>query len=603
MRPFSRFGILELPLLQRELIQTAQKKRTYALRVAIAAILAGIMLLFYSENMQLAGGNILTIMGRGRDMAGVLLSCCLVAIYILMPALACSAISTEREKQTLSLLLISRITPTGLVIEKSISRLLPLAVIVLIVSPMMAISYVLGGLSGEGILAGLLAMLLAALQVNTVAIFCSAIYRNSLEAFFSSYLILGALALGPAFLQVLDIFPAVKLVPTGPANQLGFVFDVFMISAYEVMTGSYGISVFLWVCIAPATVALAFFIASCFVVSHWRQDAPMDVRRINQQFQTVLKWLYRGTAGRLSGNGAHSSSDQEDRPPREIGHANPAAWREVQSTALAGWKLHAFMIIGFLVLELWLLVSVTQSRYDREAFTVLFRSGSMILSLLMMLGIASRSFAAERERQTLDLLLTTPLTNQELLSGKLAASSRALIYLMLFAGSTLIMRCLFDDFIYDTGFRDRRQGPWSYAFGVVTHTWLYLTMAKWIGAYFSITTNSLMKAMLASLLTLLGICIIPVLALSIVLVLGRSDPDDFPLWFFSSPAIFFILNEALETGHAISRSANMSVFWMCINLGIYSMLTFVIRKATINQLSARLGRVDRETELEGYRAT
>jgi len=438
--------------------------------------------------------------------------------------------------------------------------------------------------------------------VNTVAIFGSAIYRNALEAFFSSYLILATLSLGLAFVQVLGIFPAVKLVPTGPANQLGFVFDVFMISAYEVMTGSYGISVFLWVCIAPATVALAFFIASCFVVSHWRQDAPMDIRHINQQFKTALKWLYQNTVGRLSGNSARAIPEREDRPPREIGNANPAAWREVQSTALAGWKLHAFMIIGFLVLEFWLVAFVTESRYDREAFTVLFRSASMILSLLMMLGIASRSFASERERQTLDLLLTTPLTNQELLSGKLAASSRALIYLMLFAGSTLIMRCLFDDFIYDMGFRDRRQGPGSYAFGVVTHTWLYLTMAKWIGAYFSITTNSLMKAMLASLLTLLGICIIPVLALSIVLVLGRSDPDDFPLWFFSSPAIFFILNEALETGHAISRSANMSVFWMCINLGIYSILTFVIRKATIKQLAARLGRVDRETELEGYRA-
>jgi ABC-type transport system involved in multi-copper enzyme maturation permease subunit len=601
MRPFSLFGFFELPLLQRELIQTSHKKRTYALRVAIAAILAGIMLLFYSDNMRSAGGNVLTIMGRGRDMAGVLLGCCLAAIYILMPALACSAISTEREKQTLSLLLISRITPTGLIIEKSISRLLPLAVIVLIVSPMMAISYVLGGLSGEGILAGLLAMLLAALQVNTVAIFCSSIYRNALEAFFSSYLILAALALGPAFLQVLEIFPPLKLVPTGPTNQLGFVFDVFMIAAYEVMTGAYGISVFLWVCIAPATVALAFFIASCFVVSHWRQDAPLDIRRMNQLLQTAMKWLYRSTAGRLSWGGASPSSEPEERPPREIGYANPAAWREVQSTALAGWKLHLLMIGGFLLLELWLAIFITQHRYDREAITVLFRSGSIILSLLMMLGIASRSFASERERQTLDLLLTTPLTNQELLSGKLAASSRALLYLMLFAVSTMIMRCLFDPFVYEAVYVDHRQGPWSYAFGVITHTWLYLTMAKWIGAYFSITTNSLMKAMLASLLTLLGICIIPVLALSIVLVLGRSDPDDFPLWFFSSPAIFFILNESLETGHSISRSADMSVFWMCINLGIYSLLTFVIRGATMKQLSARLGRVDRETELGGYR--
>lgn len=594
MRRISPFGLFELPLFQREMIQVAQKRRTYVLRVAVAAIFACFMLIFYSENMRWAGGNILSVMGRGREMAGMLFTCCLFAIYILMPALACSAISSEREKQTLSLLLISRITPVGLVIEKSLSRLMPLVVIVLIVSPMMAISYVLGGLSGEGILTGLLAMLLAAIQVNTVAIFCSSIFRNSLEAFLSSYLILAAMAIGPASLQAMEIFPEFKLIPTGPSNQLAFVFDIFLIAAYEVMTGGYGITTFLMVCIPAVLVSAGFFVATCVVVSVWRQDAPLNVRRLNEDGKSLARWIWRTTVGRYQRQSSQGPSEIQDRVSREVGHANPVAWREVQSTALAGWVLHTIMIGGLFLFELWILSLVAYNRYDREAFVVLFRAGSIILSLLMMLGVASRSFASERERQTLDLLLTTPLSNAELLQGKLAAARRMRIYLMLFAAMTMMMRCFFDEYLYEGA---RKQGPLSYCFGVLTHTYLYLSMAMWIGAFFSITTNTLMKAMLSSLLALLGICIVPMLALTVPMVVGGADPDDFPLWFFSSPAMVFILNEALETGDAISRSAAMSMLWLCVNLAIYSAMTFAIKRATIRQFANRLGRVDPTTEL------
>ncbi len=593
MRRISPFGLFELPLFQREMIQIAQKRRTYVLRVTVAAIFACIMLIFYSENLRWGGGNILRVMGRGREMAGMLYACCVWAIYILMPALACSAISTEREKQTLSLLLISRITPVGLVIEKSLSRLMPLVVIVLIVSPMMAISYVLGGLASDGILAGLLAMLLAALQVNTVAIFCSSIFRNSLEAFFSSYLLLAAIAIGPAILQVMEIFPEFRLLPSGPSSQLGFLFDIYLIAAYEVMTGACDITTFLKACIPAAVLSGVFFVATCTVVSVWRQDAPLHVRRVNEYGRSLGRWIWRTTVERYQRRSSQPLAEIQERVSREVAEDNPVAWREVQSTALAGWVLHAILIGGLFLFELWIVTFIAYSRYDREAFVVLFRAGSIILSLLMMLGVASRSFASERERQTLDLLLTTPLSNDELLQGKLAASRRMRLYLMAFAAMTMLMRCFFDTQLYEGG---RTQGPLSYCFGVLTHTWLYLTMAMWIGAFFSIATNSLMKAMLSSLLTLLGICIVPMLVLTIPMVMVGADPDDFPLWCFSSPAIVFCLNEALETGSAISRSNDLSMFWLCVNLAAYAGLTLVIKRATIRQFSSRLDRVDEVTQ-------
>jgi hypothetical protein len=88
---------LELPLLKRELIENSHKKRTYVLRTLVALVFMLVMLVFYSEQIA-RHSNALHVRGRGRDLAGILPVCNLVAIYALLPAMACSAISSERVK-------------------------------------------------------------------------------------------------------------------------------------------------------------------------------------------------------------------------------------------------------------------------------------------------------------------------------------------------------------------------------------------------------------------------------------------------------------------------------------------------------------------------
>ena len=83
---------LELPLLKRELIENSHKTRTYVLRILVALIFMLVMLLFYSEQIA-RHTSVLQVMGQGRELAAILLVCNLVAIYALLPAMACSAIS------------------------------------------------------------------------------------------------------------------------------------------------------------------------------------------------------------------------------------------------------------------------------------------------------------------------------------------------------------------------------------------------------------------------------------------------------------------------------------------------------------------------------
>ena len=67
------------------------------LRVLVSLIFILVMLVFYSEQIA-RYPSVLQIMGRGRELAAILLVCNLTAIYLLLPAMACSAISSERAR-------------------------------------------------------------------------------------------------------------------------------------------------------------------------------------------------------------------------------------------------------------------------------------------------------------------------------------------------------------------------------------------------------------------------------------------------------------------------------------------------------------------------
>ena len=93
----------ELPLLRRELTETAQRKRTYVLRSVCVAIFTLIFLAVYLM-LTRRSAQVFQMLGSGREMMQTLFYTLLVAMYVLTPAMSCSAISLEKEKQTLGLL-------------------------------------------------------------------------------------------------------------------------------------------------------------------------------------------------------------------------------------------------------------------------------------------------------------------------------------------------------------------------------------------------------------------------------------------------------------------------------------------------------------------
>jgi uncharacterized membrane protein len=70
--------------------------------------------------------------------------------------------------------------------------------LMLITLPMLSIAYLLGGLRLEAVFAALIGLFTAAVQVNSAAIMCSALFRTALEAFWATYLLFAIMGLGPA---------------------------------------------------------------------------------------------------------------------------------------------------------------------------------------------------------------------------------------------------------------------------------------------------------------------------------------------------------------------------------------------------------------------
>lgn len=608
---------IELPLLKRELIENSHKKRTYVIRILVALIFMLVMLVFYSEQIA-RHKNVLQVMGQGRELAIVLFVCNLVAIYVLLPAMACSAISAEREKQTLSLILISRITPGGLIAEKFLSRLVPMLALMLITFPMLSIAYMLGGMKLQAVFAALLGLFTAAIQVNSAAIMCSALFRTALEAFWATYLIFAVMGLGPPLLFEMGLLPRVNWFPMVGNDVLAVPFVLFLAASAESVGGMVGIWEVFLSCLPPLVVGVAMLVVSRFAISHGQQDAPFSfqviakfARRSSSFAFQIFAFPFRLFFSLITGTQLEAVKSADDaRTPRPFPVDRPVAWRERQISALSGWRMHGMLFCTVMVCEWgWFIV---EGCYHGDEISIIFDIGFFIISLLMVVGVTCRTFSSERERQTLDLLLTTPLTNKELLKEKLSAANRTIMFLMLpilFAGCTHLL-------IGDMRYLDQSQlngnyypyqavnvfalawwsGATRYLFGLVTHALLYMSLAKWIATFFSLQLNSQMKAMIGTIITILALCIVPpmVTALPMIFTGTNPDRDGFQIWFLTTPAFIFVFNEVHDFSVLIRHGSwpRSEYFTLIANLCVYGTLTLIVRAFVLFRLPAMLNRED-----------
>ena len=110
---------------------------------------------------------------------------CIVAL--IAPVMTASAISGEKERQTFDIMLTTCMSPFSIVLGKVMSAVLRILFFVAAGMPIMALAFVVGGLSWSYLFYFVLTIILLSLLSGSIGILCSSLCRRSVTAVILSY--------------------------------------------------------------------------------------------------------------------------------------------------------------------------------------------------------------------------------------------------------------------------------------------------------------------------------------------------------------------------------------------------------------------------------
>lgn len=506
-----------LPILVvREMRSMARQPLSYGLRLLGAAALIAMLAFTFVE-----GGD---TMDHGGQVFARLHATLLVAIWVLVPLFTADCISRERREQTLPMLFLTPLKPRHIVLAKGLANGLRALTLWMAVLPVLAVPFLLGGVSwAEGLLsvlltfgsiclamaAGLLASVRARVSMRALLLAASLGFL----LFFGFALELGFLASGggvtlpfafarpgPAdawalFGFGLDLALDVRgcwqnLVGASLQPWLlrsGYVRPVTPLGTNLPMLINFGITAV--TCLAA--LILLIKLAGAVLNQTWQELPPSPrVARLQRRLLTPIYFtrVFRGWMA------------------WELNH-NPIGWleRRTWSSRLVSWSWFAVFTCVYSSL-------LSNLNLYQNGFHVIqsFLAWMLIASIALS---ASRSFHRERQSGLLELLLVCPLSESQIIGGRIRALwAQFLPAVVLVLGLWLY---------FATFLSERREalGP------VLFYASTFLTLPV-IGLYQSLARSNFFSAFLATLL--FGV-VLP-------LCLARlADFADLLLWIFDQP--------------------------------------------------------------------
>ncbi|MCM1024930.1 MAG: ABC transporter permease [Roseburia sp.] len=111
----------------------------------------------------------------------------LVILGVVVPVRTASAISGEKERQTFDIMMTTSMTPFSVILGKVMTAMLQSMFFVVASMPIMALSFIIGGMSWSYLFGFLGIALLVALFAASIGILCSSICKKSITAVILSY--------------------------------------------------------------------------------------------------------------------------------------------------------------------------------------------------------------------------------------------------------------------------------------------------------------------------------------------------------------------------------------------------------------------------------
>ena len=134
-------------------------------------------------------------------------------VVFLAPSATAGAISMEREKQTLELLVVTPITSLAIVLGKLVSALVYVWLLIAASIPLTAVVFVYGGVAPDDVLRGYLVLVVTALGLGAFGLFCSSLVKRTQAA--TAITIFGVLTMTIGSIFVLIFWQAMATADGG----------------------------------------------------------------------------------------------------------------------------------------------------------------------------------------------------------------------------------------------------------------------------------------------------------------------------------------------------------------------------------------------------
>ena len=543
----------ELPLLWRELVEQAHRPRTYVIRGVYCLVLFALFLLLlggeFTDSVQTEAR------GMGGRLFGLVVSLQLAAIFLILPAMMADAITRERELNSLDLLVLTQMSLWDILLQKLLSRIVPLATLLMLSLPLLGVAYSYGGV--QGLWSTVYIVLLTCFQVGAICLFMAADAPRTSTAMLSCYIRM------PLVMVVLLLLNGCISIPLA---LLLFRLDLSVILVPPLLLVQDYIPP-LWATFISTLPAMAI--------------AVWYLRRTRRVLERVIE-AHGGQPMQSSFELARVADDRSARTRGRMPADKPVAWMELTSRLMGQLnKVYWFALLVNMPIFLWLAAGVGSDRLMRqqEGLNVLVCFMWMAMAPLIAMVSAS-TFSGERASQTLAVLLSTPLSTAELVKQKLAGARR--LALMLAGPLGLV---ILTEWYMEYARRGLLADGFFYIVSSALAIAIYFQLMVWLGAWIGLKIRDRGRAVVITIsILVVWLFIVPVLVGAIAAVFElRADSPVYiimPHWIVA----------ATEWGE-LERTRGGGWMLMLVNAAVWGGLTALLRWHCLASADGWLGRV------------
>ena len=570
------------PLLAKELTEAAARPRTYRLRVIYAVLLYavfGLMLPSWAWN---AGSSPLMILGAGHEMFEAILALQFIGIGLFLPGMMCGRITLEKERDSLVLLFLTDLRPWSIVLEKYLGGLVPMLTFLLLAMPLAALAYAFGGMTSTELATGLYMLLLAALQVGALALMFSAWCRTTVSAFLCTYL--G----GAAFYGVPPLlFEIAKEIGFHRRYKVPELEDLCLSHIPPALYAMKSDAGFVAVAESSAGILVSIVLFLTFArIGLVRRAFVPPSNFFLRLFRRLDGWMHR--ANRLTGGRTLI------RPGGELPGDEPIAWRELSRKGLGQpqYLVRILLAVEIPIVALCLFASVDLSGYANQSDTHSMLAAFVgTLAVLALSVQAANAVVSERVQQTLELLLTTPLTAREIVLQK-ARALRRFIWVLAIPLLTIFGMEAWAEYGFDAPY-SKPDPIAAYIVCAVLTVAIYLPLVSWLSLWIGLKMRTRFKAIMTALAVVIGWAVGPI----VILILSERWLRPYigyrwvELLAMLSPLPVVALNENSSLGSGFfGRKFASPWLPIIVNFAFYGLALLAIRHRALSRAERYLRR-------------